>query len=240
MATTRLQLEDFPQLAPNRALPRGRHTVPRRQDVLASELNHEVTAASRFLFEPIGRVEKNFVRSEWPIGRANGAAHEPVEIEEVGVARQVVRGENDEVMRIRCRRIRHQHDVPLTQSAQARRAIRLRAAAALIALSRAMSSAVSSNLNDFLRRELVGRFAATRRERDFGRATIGMTRDCVACRSKFNPDLLSLQSALTPPHSPPRPAPCQSMVSAQPRPAHPAGLAPRHLGDHRPARRRSG
>lgn len=123
------------------------------------------------MFESVSCIEEDFVRPDWSVRRANCATNQSVQVLKIHVAREVVWREQDEIVWIGRRGIRHEHGVPLAQRAHERRAARLRAAAALIALSRAISAAVSSNLKGFF--VLGDNFlSAGRRWRCFGWARV--------------------------------------------------------------------
>ena len=144
-----LEREYFAELALDRENAGRRHAPENGQDVFAGEFDHEVTTASRLVLERVGLIEKHLVRTKGPVRWPNRAADESVEISEVRVCGEGIRGEQNEIMRICDRGIRHEDKVPLTEAAHVRRSARLRAAAALMALSRATSAAVSSSLKGF-------------------------------------------------------------------------------------------
>ena len=144
-----LEREYFAELALDRENAGRRHAPENGQDVFAGEFDHEVTTASRLVLERVGLIEKHLVRTKGPVRWPNRAADESVEISEVRVCGEGIRGGQNEIRRICDRGIRHEDKVPLTEAAHVRRSARPRAAAALMALSRATSAAVSSSLKGF-------------------------------------------------------------------------------------------
>ena len=143
-----LEREYFAELALDRENAGRRHAPENGQDVFAGEFDHEVTTASRLVLERVGLIEKHLVRTKGPVRWPNRAADESVEISEVRVCGEGIRRGQNEIRRICDRGIRHEDKVPLTEAAHVRRSARLRAAA-LMALSRATSAAVSSSLKGF-------------------------------------------------------------------------------------------
>jgi len=144
-----LEREYFAELALDRENAGRRHAAANGQDVFAGEFNHEVTTTSRLVLERVGLIEEHLVRTKGPVRWPNRTADESVEISEVRVCGEGIRGEQNEIMRICDRGIRHEDKIPLTEAAHVRQSARLRAAAALMALSRATSAAVSSSLKGF-------------------------------------------------------------------------------------------
>jgi hypothetical protein len=109
-----LERENFAELALEIENSGGRNATPNGQDVFAGEFNHEVTTASRFVLERVGLIEEHLVRTKVPVRWPNRAADESVEISEVRVCGEGIRGEQNEIMRICDRGIRHEDKIPLT------------------------------------------------------------------------------------------------------------------------------
>ncbi len=167
-----LEREYFAELALDRENAGRRHAAANGQDVFAGEFNHEVTTTSRLVLERVGLIEEYLVRTKGPVRWPNRTADESVEISEVRVCGEGIRGEQNEIMRICDRGIRHEDKIPLTDAAHVRQSARLRAAAALMALSRATSAAVSSSLKGF--RADAGGLRGARRRMGLDRTSVLM------------------------------------------------------------------
>ncbi len=167
-----LEREYFAELALDRENAGRRHAAANGQDVFAGEFNHEVTTTSRLGLQRDGLIEEYLVRTKGPVRWPNRTADESVEISEVRVCGEGIRGEQNEIMRICDRGIRHEDKIPLTDAAHVRQSARLRAAAALMALSRATSAAVSSSLKGF--RADAGGLRGARRRMGLDRTSVLM------------------------------------------------------------------